>query len=275
MYLQEKYDFDVDYYRAHSTDLRDLGMNDAQLEEHYLRYGKSENRPFSPTDSVSDLFSMKYLRGSGVEIGGGANPVLLSEGVECRYADIGTNTLFDLGSNLNSKDFIFDLNDPYNHGSALIGTSWDFVIARHVLEHCDSFILAMQFLSSIVRSGGYLYIALPLKDKSSDAAWMPHFGKVHHIVERFFPKIWLQKHLRDFKQAAHQGLSSDQVPRQVTSIDFEQHLYCMHRCSYELSDWLNLIAFFNKYFLKDLRLIDTSLCGKRDDINFIFKKQYF
>jgi SAM-dependent methyltransferase len=272
MLLNKKYSFDADYYRVHSTDLRDLGFSDAQLKEHYLRFGKNENRPFSRTDSVSDLFSMKYLRGSGVEIGGGSDPVLLSEGVECMYADIGTTTLFDSDTHLHNKDIIFDLNDPYHHGSALISTSWDFVIARHVLEHCDSFILAMQFLSSILRSGGYLYIALPLKDKSCDAAWMPYFGKFHHVVERFFPKIWLHKHLRDFKQAVQLGSSNDLVPHQVPNIDLEKHHYLMHRCSYELSDWLDLLVFFNKYFLKDLQLIDVLSCSKRDDVNFIFMK---
>lgn len=271
MNLNDFYKFDPRFYKENSSDLRMLELDELALVEHYQEFGKKERRAFASTSCVSDAFSMKYLRGSGLEIGCGDAPVRLCEGVACAYGDLYTQSYFDKGFGHEHKSENVDLNsDLFKHQKT---GDWDFVIARHVLEHCDSFIRGLMNLQALVKRGGSIYVALPLLDKMADREWMPKHGLLHHAVEYFFPNVWTGKHADDFLKAQTPDELVALLGKEVSRRDFvKNYSYLMHRHNYKLSDWLSLILFANRFFVRQLELVDFAVCSDRDDLNLVFKK---
>lgn len=104
-----------------------------------------------------------YLTGIGLEIGALHNPLPVPDHVTVRYAD-----RFDTATarasypelaayDLVEVDFVCD-------GETLEGVgdgSQDFVIANHVLEHCEDPIGALKNWCRVVKDGGILFITVP------------------------------------------------------------------------------------------------------------------
>jgi SAM-dependent methyltransferase len=63
-----------------------------------------------------------------------------------------------------------DIVDDAERLSSVPDASADFVIANHFLEHCEDPIAAIQTFLRVVRSGGIVYLAVPDKRFSFDAA---------------------------------------------------------------------------------------------------------
>lgn len=64
--------FLAEIYRGHSLDLRE--MNDFELKRHF-EVSQHEPRIFALTRTTSEFMSMRWLRGSGLEVGAGAYPI--------------------------------------------------------------------------------------------------------------------------------------------------------------------------------------------------------
>jgi SAM-dependent methyltransferase len=114
------------------------------------------------------LFAQLYLAGDGLEIGALDSPLPLPAGARVRYVD--RLSLEELRSHYPGLDVV-DI-DLVEDGERLPGvplSSQDFIVANHFLEHCQDPIGTLQVLSSRVRPGGVLYMAVPDADQTFDA----------------------------------------------------------------------------------------------------------
>ncbi|MCB1241863.1 MAG: methyltransferase domain-containing protein [Verrucomicrobiae bacterium] len=104
-----------------------------------------------------------YLTGTGLEIGALHNPLPVPDHVTVRYAD-----RFDTATarasypelaacDLVEVDFVCDGETLASVSDA----SQDFVIANHVLEHCEDPIGALKNWCRVVKDGGILFITVP------------------------------------------------------------------------------------------------------------------
>jgi SAM-dependent methyltransferase len=272
--------FDPEIYGKSSQDLRNLNLSTDELVAHFYSYGFKERRKFSIHKSQSEYFSHIYLRGHGIEIGAGANPTILMESVNCDYGDIAHDGLFDSDS-LNLDKKIIDINKIESIDPKLVG-KYDFVIAAHVLEHCDSLVRSLKVLRNLCKPGGIIYVVLPDSSHDNDGAWLKKFGVAHHFVEYYFPKIFLKKHRNDFmnfmKNYNHDitskegkdpvGILRSAIFNNNIPLDYD---YIFHRHSYEYQDWIPLILKLSNYFKIGLRLIDSGFGHERNDAHFIFE----
>ncbi len=118
------------------------------------------------------LIARKYLRGHGVEIGALHNPLRVGEGVQVDYVDRLTQERLQV-EYPEMKDFHHrfvrvDIVDDGEVLGSLSDGSLDFVIANHMLEHCENPLGTMRNHLNKLARGGILYYAIPDKSRTFD-----------------------------------------------------------------------------------------------------------
>jgi SAM-dependent methyltransferase len=114
--------------------------------------------------------SSRYLQGSGIEIGALNRPLPLPPGATVTYVD--RHPTEDLRSRYPSADTpnLVEV-DALDDGEELSNTgdgSADFVIANHMIEHCQNPIATLGNHLRVLKEGGILYMAVPNKQYTFD-----------------------------------------------------------------------------------------------------------
>lgn len=112
-----------------------------------------------------------YCLGRGLEIGPGEHPLPL-QGRELTYYDMkgaggtvfGRRTIAGFPVVEGHAEFLSQ-DFPRGH--------FDFLASSHVLEHCKRPISTLGHWASVVRAGGFLWLAVPLKDECFDRDRFP------------------------------------------------------------------------------------------------------
>lgn len=282
MVVSMSYKFDAKIYKMRSQDLRVTNYSENELLRHFNEIGMSERRSYCHTDTASEYYSSCYLRGQGIEIGAGKNPIKLMGNARCEYGDIAEHALFD-SDNLKIKKIIVNLNSKINSDLKIVN-KYDFVVAQHVLEHCDSMVRSLSVLRNLCKSGGVIYISLPNKNFDKDSKWIRQYGLMHHIAEYFVPRFFSDDHKKNYiKEVTNAVLSSggeDYQGSEVVSTAMQEeilkgnipheHEYLYHKHSYSLEGWLHLLLKLNALFKIGIELIDCGFGLDRNDCHFVF-----
>ena len=114
--------------------------------------------------------AQKYLTGLGIEIGAMHNPLKVPRFVKVEYLDVTTREEnIRKFPELNPHDLVHV--DHLANGFLMDGiqsSSFDFVIANHVLEHASNPVGALVQWFRVLKPGGILYCALPRMDFTFD-----------------------------------------------------------------------------------------------------------
>ena len=133
----------------------------------------------SSVQKVREFVAQSYIRGSGIEIGAFASPLVVPSGAKVTYVDksyVNDVTKPFSISGLTLEDFGVEIGsiiepDIVDDGETLkkVGDySQDFVIANHVLEHFEDPIKGFKNMLRVLRHGGVLYLSLPEMRRSFD-----------------------------------------------------------------------------------------------------------
>jgi hypothetical protein len=261
--------FDSDIYRRNSIDLRD--MDDRQLREHFLNHGKREHRIFASVHTTIERMSMRWLRGRGIEVGAGRNPTPLFGETECVYADISTTSAYGGGA-----EHVLDLNYTPVHTFG----EFDFVIAAHVLEHCDSFITGVANLLSAVNRQGVVLIVLPDKRYLHDRLWLPDYDFQHHLEEWRDPLINAEMHDRLFLNAfttnvrlnEHAEFSEEVAAAFESGHMPRQQRFLSHKHNYDFSGWIRLVDWSLETLKCEFRIQDCAHGAERMDCHLVLTR---
>jgi SAM-dependent methyltransferase len=124
-----------------------------------LRRG-AENRK-----TVREDVALRFLRGTGIEIGALDFPLRVPADARVSYVDYldGAALREAYGSTLlpGRTLVVPDVVDDGERLKSFTDSSLDFVIANHMLEHVQDPIAALQHHLRVLRPGGVLYLALP------------------------------------------------------------------------------------------------------------------
>jgi SAM-dependent methyltransferase len=114
--------------------------------------------------------SLRHLRGDGLEIGAMHCPLDLYCGAKAKYVDC-----FDVAEARKHypelADFELVTPDYIENGEILPSippASQDFIIANHFIEHCEDPIGTISNLLDKLKSGGMLFMAVPMRDFTFD-----------------------------------------------------------------------------------------------------------
>lgn len=110
-----------------------------------------EGKPFGiDCNMIRYKLSKEFLKGRGLEIGAGAYPQQIPEGVFCEYFDKKNENERDIKKTYSLKAF----RERFPHGA-------DFLIAHNVLEHTSNPIKTLIEWNDYVKPGGNVVISVP------------------------------------------------------------------------------------------------------------------
>jgi SAM-dependent methyltransferase len=273
--------FDPSLYSRYSQDISPLGLSDEELKTHFEKTGFKERRIYAATESVGEKLSMQYFRGMGLEIGAGNHPIKLFGDAACLYADIDDKSPYKTSGP--TTKIILDISDSNTMKAREdLHQAFNFVIASHVLEHCNSIVQTLKSLEMLLKHDGVLYLVVPNRNKDWDKDWTDVFSILHHVVEAFFPKIYLSRHRASFAkyfkkidstggfwakefEANKDVILNDQL--KLMGLD-----YIYHKHAYNPEGWLKTIYSVIKLFGINIELLHVEASPLRNDIHFIFQK---
>lgn len=120
--------------------------------------------------SPRQQIASRYLSGEGIEIGALHSPLELPPGVKIRYLDrIPNDQLRQQYPELAECDLVeLDIIEDGETLASLLDASLDFVIANHMVEHCQDPISSLKNWLRVLKNGGILYLAVPDKRYTFD-----------------------------------------------------------------------------------------------------------
>jgi SAM-dependent methyltransferase len=127
----------------------------ALLVSHLLRKTNVSREPLSYT----------FLRGRGIEIGALNNPMPVGPGAHVSYVDrLPREELIKLYQDVDPREIRpVDIVTDGETLASLSDDSQDFVIANHMVEHCQDPIGTLRHMLRVLKVGGILYLTLPDK----------------------------------------------------------------------------------------------------------------
>ena len=107
--------------------------------------------------------SLKFLRGEGVEIGALHMPLPLPPHAKAKYVDyISVSELRELYPELKDLALVnVDIVDDGERLSKVKNSSVDFIIANHMLEHCQDPVGTILNFYKKLKPGGIMFMAIP------------------------------------------------------------------------------------------------------------------
>lgn len=234
------------------------GLSDVELSAHFSGLGYLERRCYANFEDDHDRFSMRWLRGKGIEIGAGTSPTPLFGDATTTLADVDPSLAFG-GSRY---DHLCSLDDPQLIERLGLGT-FDFAIASQVLEHVASILRGFKNLIDLVKPGRIVYLALSIKEYLQDYHWMPHLLFEHHVNDPLKIAHHHDGLITGYRgQPYHSG--RPQIPQN------ERFLHHKHNCVRH--NWTALLMRSPEFLGTSARLVDSCVGRQRQDCNFMLQK---
>lgn len=228
-------------------------------------------RRFMPKSSADarEYLAIKYLIGSGIEIGALCSPLSVPYGVQVKYVD--RLSVKDLRSQYpelkNSACVEVDIIDDGQTLTKVPSDSCDFVIANHFLEHCEDPISAIKTFLRVLKTGGVLYMAVPDKRYTFDAG--RPVTALQHIVKDHEegPALSRQQHLDEWRALVDNKFKDD--PARSVEV-LKDDSYSIHFHVWTYLELMELMAYLRDGLRLGLELREFVFTG-RDGI-FIIEK---
>lgn len=114
--------------------------------------------------------AFQYLSGEGIEIGALHAPLEVPAGVKVHYVDrMSVSDLRKQYPELAAVNLVeADIVDNGETLSSIADNSWDFVIANHMIEHCQNPIGTLENFLRVLKPGGLVYMGVPDKRHTFD-----------------------------------------------------------------------------------------------------------
>jgi SAM-dependent methyltransferase len=121
-------------------------------------------------NSLRSSIACRYLTGTGIEIGALHSPLEVPSDVTVRYLDrMPINQLRQQYSDLAEYELVeIDIVDDGETLASVLDVSVDFVIANHMIEHCQNPIFSIENWLRVLKPSGILYMAVPDKRYTFD-----------------------------------------------------------------------------------------------------------
>lgn len=210
--------------------------------------------------------SKKYIRGSGVEVGGLNFPLHVEPGVKVSYID--RLPVEEMKKIADVPILVEDWTvDSAEHLDTIADASQDFLVANHVFEHLENPILAMKNWMRVLKPGGVLFAAIPDSmstfDRNRARTTFAHLLKDYEKG----PNVSAEEHYRDWFTNAEVKDKGVDVEARVAHALKERanvHFHC----------WFGTIEIFELFHqLKKFAPIDSIECHQNGmEIIVICKK---
>ncbi|MDP2805262.1 MAG: class I SAM-dependent methyltransferase [Gallionellaceae bacterium] len=176
------------------------------------------------------------LTGDVLEIGPGGSPFPTSQGASVKYVDRSVQGGRDanwpeLVGNPPGINADFDLHLDVDGLSPIAESSFDVIIASHLLEHLANPIKAICEFERVLRPGGKMVLLLPNRTSTFDAVREP--TKLSHILSEYHENVTevSDAHLTEFCNAIYKQdpIHPEQVREWHNPDKLDAELFELHR----------------------------------------------
>jgi len=177
--------------------------------------------------SVRRMLARRYLRGEGLEIGALHLPLPLPASARATYIDrLSTSELRRELPELADKAIVDVgvIDDGERLRSVADGTQ-EFVIANHMIEHCEDPVGTIRHHLRVLRPGGRLFMAVPEKRRTFDRD--REVTPFEHVLRDYQKgREWSRaEHYREWAQF-FEGAPPERLDERARYM--EEHGWCIH-----------------------------------------------
>jgi len=179
-----------------------------------------------------------FVAGDGIEIGALHQPLALGPRARVRYVDrLPVEQLRRHYPELADYGLVdVDIIDDGEVLSTLPPASLDFIIANHMLEHCENPVGTLRNHLAKVVPGGILYYAVPDKDQCFDRPRM--LTTFEHLLadDRDGPAASREAHFREWVTLVNRELDPAQAAeqmRQLMQMNYSIHFHTWDAASFQ------------------------------------------
>lgn len=195
-----------------------------------------------PENTLRRAIAAHYLQGEGLEIGALHAPLEVPPTVKVLYVDrMSVSQLREQYQELADYDLVeIDIIDNGESLASVSASSMDFIIANHMIEHCQDPITAICNWLRVLKVGGILYMAVPDKrhtfDQDRPVTTLDHLIRDHHEG----PQCSRQEHFAEWVRLVDK-VAEDKVAgrlQQLLEIDYSIHFHVWTQ-----TDFLELLLY--------------------------------
>jgi SAM-dependent methyltransferase len=202
-----------------------------------------------PEDLIAERkrIAARYLTGRGIEIGALDAPTPLPPGAIVRYVDF--RTLAELHRQypeLDAKSFVpVDVVDDGERLDKFDDASVDFLIANHMLEHCENPLGTLRNHLRKVAPGGWLFYAMPDMRMGFDRArtMTPFEHLVADDADGGAASRW--SHHLEWARFANNIEDEGEIKR--VAEENQRNSYSIHFHVWDANAWLDFLARAREY----------------------------
>ena len=252
-------------------------LKSSKITSSEIKYSEQEIKKLRWAETGSPVFSLRkeiaarYLRGEGIEIGALHAPTDVPSGVKVRYLDrMSTTQLQKTYPELSEYELAeVDIVDDGEILTSVLNSSVDYVIANHIIEHCQNPIFTLENWLRVLKPGGILYIGVPDKRYTFDRD--RPVTALEHLIRDYTegPKWSMNSHYEEWvclveKAADHNIAIRAKALAELnhsihfhvwTQVDFfELLVYCRNNLSFSFE--IELIQKNDLEFIVVLRKVD-------------------
>jgi SAM-dependent methyltransferase len=244
--------------------LKDLiNKNELRVEEKTNNASTPElqvktNNASTPEQSLRRQIASQYLSGHGIEIGALHSPLEVPSNAEVRYVDrISVAELRKQYPELAEFELVeIDIIDDGENLLSVPDSSVDFVIANHMIEHCQNPISTIKQHLRVLKPNGILYMAVPDMRYTFDSE-RPVTSLEHLIDDYAYGPAWsVNSHFEEWSRLVNK-VPEAQVAASV------QHLmninYSIHFHVWTQVEFLEFLLYCRKqYFNFEIELLQKN-----------------
>ena len=182
--------------------------------------------------------SDKYLTGRGIEIGALHSPLEVGEEISVRYVDrLSNEGLRPLYPELRGCSLVpIDIIDDGEKLSRIEDESLDFIIANHMLEHCENPLGTIRNHLRKIRRSGILYYAIP--DQRYGFDLNRPLTPFSHLVQddRQGPESSRQAHFHEWARLVREKTSPQDVhaeAQRLMELDYSIHFHVWNGTTFQ------------------------------------------
>jgi SAM-dependent methyltransferase len=183
----------------------------------------------------------QYLSGSGLEIGALHIPLRAPRKASVQYVD-----RFEVAElrrhypELDGYDLVApDIIDDGEALATVAAGSMDFIIANHMIEHCEDPIGTLQNMLGVLKPGGVIYMAVPdcrfTFDRDRERTTLAHLLRDHAVG----PAGSRRGHYEEWAQHID-GAEDDEIPVRAAELELES--YSIHYHVFTPANFLALLV---------------------------------
>lgn len=176
----------------------------------------------------------RYLRGVGIEIGALDRPLLLPRAARAFYLDrLLPAQLREHYPELGARQFYVSLVANGEQLECIRDGSLNFLVANHVIEHCEDPISALLTFAAKLQAGGIIFLAVPdmrkTFDRDRDETTWDHLWQDYTNS----PALSRRRHYREWVSAVEGN--TDELERRAAALeaqDYSIHFHCWSRLGF-------------------------------------------